>query len=1059
MARPRTSKKRKKDRSRAARRPASGSESQTSGSQTPQALRLEGWRLLTSGQTRDALKVFRQLHKQGEPADLPLFCACSCRARQLRARGMDAEAAAVQRNASEARAGLDPQQLPVAEWVWFLHLAAPEDAVAAFTARAGQSPPDAAHRPGAHTSTARLGTPAEQEGAAVAAVASSHSGGPAAPSWLVADQVTADQLIVGRCWHLLEPLTTDHPLRRHSGTVREASTCMDAGDWAQASDLLSTIPRRSPFAPWRLFCKAMAAYGMSRDAEALRALDALPAHFVLNTTVAALRGELRSESHSEADSPASNSHVGPALPLPSIRASSVDKVTELLGSGAAPGDVEALFHALDRPQASALMAIVDRLSRQLMPTDPLVAREALLEIATLHGWTSYVPDKMYEVFLKGFSRPRCTALVARLAFMERAFAAGVFPAEEACDVIKALGAEHADPCRVKLATARSLLFLARFALDRGVTVSELEMYQQTLLAQHLVDSRSGGRLLLAGMAQAGLALDPTDRGGHDLWVALLERDAAAPAQLETALRETGARFPDDPAPWLHLARVHLRRNAYRKAQEAVTKARPLAPLDPHLRDLDAVIALYAAVQSRRRLAYDKAGIDLSAAAGLARQHVEELVRIEQLAQMLCNPAGGGEAAARALLADLTPVERVRAAAGLVRNLELTATTGRSAAPAAQKAAGRLLRAQKPVLAEARDRTADLCAPLCADAEIVYGDRRLMPALQPWWRNLLKQTPGEGLLRVCDQILEAGGTRPVHAELEARLKRATPADGVPVWRFYRLVLGLVLGKRGKGRELAKLRHELPPEQDATLREAARRLATFPGVRQILAPPLAAGDLDYLEALESAYFGADGAVLPGPYAMTPGEDPILTDWDYDLEIADGGDPDFMDVPPDDAAFSGNEGAAVGGAAARLAAGGRRDPPPNVVSNLEQTDMFPDMPRAAPPSPPRHEAPPVPPVSASIAASPESSIEGWLDDEMDAVARVEELIDIAGLRGMPLGLIREMTSDLDSNPQLMDEFRELRQLCAGRRQELSAEADTVLFKRSKRGGGQRQRRKKRR
>ena len=64
---------------------------------------------------------------------------------------------------------------------------------------------------------------------------------------------------------------------------------MDAGDWARAADLLQGVPRRSPFAAWRLFSKAMVCFGAGDDDGLRRTLDRLPADFALARTVAECR--------------------------------------------------------------------------------------------------------------------------------------------------------------------------------------------------------------------------------------------------------------------------------------------------------------------------------------------------------------------------------------------------------------------------------------------------------------------------------------------------------------------------------------------------------------------------------------------------------------------------------------------------------------------------------------------------------------------------------------------------------------------------------------------------
>ena len=64
---------------------------------------------------------------------------------------------------------------------------------------------------------------------------------------------------------------------------------MDAGDWERAARLLQGVSRRSPFAPWRLFCKAMVCFGAGDDEGLRRIIGLLPGDFILSHTVAEWR--------------------------------------------------------------------------------------------------------------------------------------------------------------------------------------------------------------------------------------------------------------------------------------------------------------------------------------------------------------------------------------------------------------------------------------------------------------------------------------------------------------------------------------------------------------------------------------------------------------------------------------------------------------------------------------------------------------------------------------------------------------------------------------------------
>ncbi len=97
---------------------------------------------------------------------------------------------------------------------------------------------------------------------ALAAYAEHLAAGPPLPR---VERALADRLVVQRGWEGLDVLDESHPLRRDAEQVTSAVDAMDAGDWARAADLLQGVPRRSPFAACRLFCKAMVCFGAGDD--------------------------------------------------------------------------------------------------------------------------------------------------------------------------------------------------------------------------------------------------------------------------------------------------------------------------------------------------------------------------------------------------------------------------------------------------------------------------------------------------------------------------------------------------------------------------------------------------------------------------------------------------------------------------------------------------------------------------------------------------------------------------------------------------------------------------
>jgi len=270
-------------------------------------------------------------------AGLPLlsFCASVQRARQLAAKGMDREAATMRARADGYRASMSLPALTEDEWVQYVRYLDGGDALAAY----------ADHLDGG-TSLPRV------------------------------ERVLADRLVVQRFWVALDVFDETHPLRRDAAAVRSGLHAMDAGDWARAASLLQGVPRRSPFAAWRLFCRAMVCFGAGDDDELRRILDRLPDDFALARTVAEWRRLVGRDA-------AGNGRPG----APKKPEDGNGRVAALAGE---------LKRALHNGNVRAAGTAIERLADALYPEDPARARIDLLEIAGLATLRDLLPGGAIE---------------------------------------------------------------------------------------------------------------------------------------------------------------------------------------------------------------------------------------------------------------------------------------------------------------------------------------------------------------------------------------------------------------------------------------------------------------------------------------------------------------------------------------------------------------------------------------------------------------------------------------------------------------------------------------
>ena len=768
--------------------------------------------MLGEGDGRKALELIRQARERDPNlAELPLlsFCACVRRARQLAAKGMDTEAAAMRARADRYRAALPLPSLPEDDWVLLVRHLDGADALAVYAGRLADGPP-----------IPRV------------------------------ERALADALIVQRCWEGLNAFDATHPLRRDGPLVQPTVDAMDAGDWAQAAGLLRGVPRRSPFAPWRLFCKAMVCFDAGDDDGLRRAIDDLPADFALAGTVAACRRLIDNDGES----------VDGRAGAPEGLGGDRGRVNSL---------ADELRRAIRNGNVRAVGTAIEKLADALYPENPREARIDLLEIAALAAARSSFPVPALKGLVKRLLPPeRVTGVLARCLLLGPEATPQLWNPIPAIALFQELAAEFSRPEDHDIARACVLESLARTG-RAGIDPESLPPAKRAAVAALLGRPIEDPATIFSELMAASLEAHPDNRDGYLFLLSLLREQGAGKPQHQRVLEQMADRFPDDPGPWLSLAGLHYSKNAYRRAEGALAEARRRAPHDDRILDLQAVGFLKSADQSRKTGRLALAARDLQRAEELGREVLRSVLPAKRL--LLEAAPGGGRAAAKINrhLKQLPPAAQLRTLALLIRDLDENRLV-RDAGPKLAAAMRAMLR-RKASLVESctADEVVWLLEPLPVELEILYDDRQLAMIFAPWWPALLRRVDGERLPAVLDVVLGCGGPAEARAEIERRMRGVRKAKRDPVLEFHLAVLRYAGGSDHDSRRFTDLLNRVDAAARARLRPVATRLARHASgaLRQAL--------LTFrFEPLDLA-----------PYAFGPG----LPSLDEILSMLDEDDPD--------------------------------------------------------------------------------------------------------------------------------------------------------------------------
>ena len=630
----------------------------------------------------------------------------------------------------------------------------------------------------------------------------------ARPPVLQAERTLADRLVIERGREGLEALDADHPLRRDAGPVMRSLDAMDAGDWERAADHLQSVPRRSPFAAWRVFCKAMVCFGTGDDQGLRRCLDLLPADFALARTVAEWRRICTGEGEGG-----------------SVR------VQRVLGTDGQA--VEALGRELGRAlrenaRPRDVERLMSRLADALCPEAPHQVLTDLLQIAGLATLRS--PLSMQTV--RGLARRllpagRVPGLMARIGLLLQQASLDLWDPAPAVVCLDHLPAEFPRAADRVLARGRVLEALARTG-HRAVQPDFLPPRMMKALSK-LLDGRidEPGMLFVELMA-ASLEADPDNREGWRFVLDLLRRRRDHKPRRRSILERMAARFPEDPEPWMELTALHYSSNAYRRAEHSLAEARRRAPHDERILDLQAAGFLRSADQSRKSGRFPLAARDLQRAEALGRPKLGTVLAVKRLLLEVVSAGRDAAAVVAPRVEHLPLAARIRTLTLLLHDLGENRHV-KNVRPEMEGAVRGLLAGEAPVIdALGPDEVVGLLAPLPADLQVLYNRLHVAPVLADWWAALMRGLEGDALFEVFDILMDCDGRAPIRLEIHRRLRDSdlgvpSPARRDPLLLLYLAMIRYQEGRDHDSRRFAEALEAAEPSDRERLRAAAVRLA--------------------------------------------------------------------------------------------------------------------------------------------------------------------------------------------------------------------------------------------
>jgi hypothetical protein len=384
-------------------------------------------------------------------------------------------------------------------------------------------------------------------------------------------------LVTEHALDLAEDLPKHARLRTDRPVMAAAAANMADGDWQAALHAMRPIARTSPFADFKMFARAMAAWERQDRATLKKALPRLGENFPFKGLRTLLAEYADCGSFKSAD-------IYP------------DTAALLMGPGIHKISCRNRIQQHMAPlNLNGMAAACRDFARLLKPESPDDVLETLAEIIGKGIIKEYEDD---PVLLPGFlERLIHSTAERRRLFLKIESVCYDFMSDSISDYLKTLKTEFPDAKERDTAYALILLKLAGIIKKHPHILYDYEEELFDILAAFSIPDRildTDLSLVRLTLVRHAVKHDPGNRLAYDMLQGIYAPFAEHRKILTNLYETMAAQFDDDPAPCLELARLYYQKSAFRKAQDILQTAYDRAPHDARVKESRALAFVISA---------------------------------------------------------------------------------------------------------------------------------------------------------------------------------------------------------------------------------------------------------------------------------------------------------------------------------------------------------------------------------------------------------------------------------------------------------------------------------
>jgi hypothetical protein len=370
-----------------------------------------------------------------------------------------------------------------------------------------------------------------------------------------AQYLLVDRVFETGQFQLLDIFDKNDLLNKDLPVIQNARQLMVDGKWEDAYQAMKTIPRISPYAEYKLFCRGMMAFYSEDDSGMFQAFNRISQDFSFYPLIQEL--------------------MVIASPMESLKKKgySVSKI-EFLWDGPVHLDrqIGQLLTAVDKIRIQDVQTLVLSVAQGLYPDKPdWAAFHILMLLLSRQIMQQENAHFIFEIASVILKRPHFQLLTTKYKYHF-----GKLPFLNAARYFDCLPNEYKRPESQDIAKAMILFQTARqWYKNKDRLLSKGLKY----LSKELDLKYTNNEELLLSLVCKGLTFDPLNRKGYELLTELPRTGRTSKNFVEEHLLIMRDKMENDPVPCLELADLYYEKNAFRKAETVLKEAMKRAPHD------------------------------------------------------------------------------------------------------------------------------------------------------------------------------------------------------------------------------------------------------------------------------------------------------------------------------------------------------------------------------------------------------------------------------------------------------------------------------------------------